>query len=142
MHNFTPMSSALGGILIGIAASILLIGSGRIAGVSGILGGILVPTRGDRLWRWLFMLGLISAGGIASLCAPELIAPSPRPLPLVISAGLLVGVGTRLGNGCTSGHGVCGISRLSLRSLVATAMFIATGIIAAHFVANTLAGAT
>jgi uncharacterized membrane protein YedE/YeeE len=129
MHNFTPLSALIGGGLIGAAASILLLGSGRIAGISGILGGLLTPTRGDRLWRALFLLGLLAAGVIATAFAPQLIGSSPRSLLTLIAAGLLVGSGTRLGNGCTSGHGVCGISRFSPRSLVATATFIAAGMI-------------
>ena len=142
MHNFTPIPSALGGILIGIAASVLLVGSGRVAGISGILGGILVPTKGDRLWRWLFVLGMVSAGAFASVVAPHYISPSPRPLPAVIAAGLLVGIGTRLGSGCTSGHGVCGVSRLSPRSLVATVVFIAAGMVTARLAVLAWGGAT
>jgi uncharacterized membrane protein YedE/YeeE len=129
MHDFTPISALIGGGIIGIAATLLLVGSGRIAGISGILGGLLVPTRGDRMWRALFMLGLLAAGVVAALVTPDSIGASPRSLPVLALAGVLVGVGTRLGNGCTSGHGVCGISRLSPRSLVATVTFIAAGMI-------------
>jgi len=135
MHNFTPSSALIGGGLIGIAASVLLIGSGRVAGISGIVGGLLLPTRGDRLWRALFLLGLIGAGVAAALIAPSSIGSSSRSLPTLIAAGLLVGIGTRLGNGCTSGHGVCGISRLSPRSLVATVTFIAAGMFIVRIVA-------
>lgn len=135
MHHFTSTSALIGGALIGLGASVLLIGSGRIAGISGILGGLLIPTRGDLLWRALFLLGLIVAGGAAALFAPEYIGSSPRSLPTLIAAGLLVGAGTRLGNGCTSGHGVCGISRLSPRSLVATVTFIAAGMFIVRLVA-------
>lgn len=129
MNDFTPISALVGGVIIGLSATLLLVGSGRIAGISGILGGLLVPTRGDRLWRGLFMLGLLIAGGVAAAVAPESIGSSPRSLPVLAAAGLLVGVGTRIGNGCTSGHGVCGISRLSPRSLVATITFIAAGML-------------
>jgi uncharacterized protein len=129
MHDFTPISALIGGGIIGIAATLLLVGSGRIAGISGILGGLLVPTRGDRMWRALFMLGLLVAGVVAAFVAPESIGSSPRSLPVLAVAGLLVGVGTRIGNGCTSGHGVCGISRLSPRSLIATVTFITAGMI-------------
>lgn len=129
MHDFTPISALVGGGIIGIAATLLLVGNGRIAGISGILGGLLVPTRGDRLWRALFMLGLVAAGVVAALIAPDSIGSSPRSLPVLAAAGLLVGVGTRLGNGCTSGHGVCGISRMSPRSLVATITFIGAGMV-------------
>lgn len=142
MHNFTPISAAVGGILIGIAASVLLVGSGRVAGVSGILGGILVPVRGDRLWRWMFMLGMVSVGALVAVFAPQYISPSPSPLPVVVAAGLLVGIGTRLGTGCTSGHGVCGVSRLSPRSLAATAMFMATGMVTARLCAIALGAGT
>jgi len=130
MQDFTPLTALIGGVVIGVAASLLLIASGRVAGISGVVGGLLAPTRGDRLWRALFVLGLLLAGAGAALFAPERIGASPRSLPTLIVAGLLVGVGTRLGNGCTSGHGVCGISRFSPRSLLATITFIATGMLA------------
>lgn len=130
MHNFTPWSALAGGALIGVAASLLLVANGRIAGISGVLTGLLAPVRGDVAWRGFFMLGLLGAGVIAALASPAAIGASPRSLPLLAVAGLLVGVGTRIGNGCTSGHGVCGISRLSARSMVATVTFIAAGIAA------------
>ena len=130
MQDFTPLSALTGGVVIGVAASVLLIVSGRVAGISGVVGGLLVPTRGDRLWRALFVLGLLLSGAGAALLAPERIGSSPRSLSTLIAAGLLVGVGTRLGNGCTSGHGVCGISRLSPRSLLATITFIGMGMLA------------
>ena len=136
MHDFTPVPALIGGILIGLAATLLLIGSGRVAGVSGILGGLLVPMAGDRRWRALFFLGLISAGAVAAWLAPESIGRSPRSLPMLAAAGLLVGVGTRIGNGCTSGHGVCGLSRLSPRSLVSTLTFIAVGMVTAYIVGS------
>jgi uncharacterized membrane protein YedE/YeeE len=135
MHDFTPISALVGGGLIGLAASVLLIGSGRIAGISGILAGILSRTPGDVLWRALFVFGLLAAGGVAALWAPTSIGASPRSLPTALAAGLIVGVGTRLGNGCTSGHGVCGISRLSTRSIVATITFIAAGMLSVRLVA-------
>jgi uncharacterized protein len=132
MHDFTPLPALIGGILIGLAATVLLVGSGRVAGISGILGGLLLPTRGDRQWRALFIVGLLIAGGVAAWLAPERIGASPRSLPVLALAGLLVGVGTRLGNGCTSGHGVCGLSRFSPRSLAATLTFIAVGMIVVY----------
>jgi uncharacterized membrane protein YedE/YeeE len=141
MHDFTPIPALIGGILIGLAATLLLIGSGRVAGVSGILGGLLVPTDGDRRWRALFFLGLLGAGAVAAWVAPERIGESPRSLPMLALAGVLVGVGTRIGNGCTSGHGVCGLSRLSSRSLASTLTFIAVGMITAYLVGS-LGGAT
>jgi uncharacterized membrane protein YedE/YeeE len=129
MHDFTPISALVGGGLIGLAASILLIASGRIAGISGIVGGLLQRTSGDVLWRALFFLGLLASGAAAALWAPDSIGASPRSLPTLLAAGFIVGVGTRLGNGCTSGHGVCGISRFSVRSILATITFIAAGMI-------------
>jgi len=141
MHDFTPGSALAGGLLIGIAASILLLASGRVSGISGILGGLLVRTRGDVAWRALFLAGLVGAGVLAFLIAPQSIGSSPRGLVGLAVAGLLVGVGTRLGNGCTSGHGVCGVSRLSARSMIATATFMATGIATVALV-RLLAGAS
>lgn len=129
MHDFTPWSALAGGALIGLSASLLLVALGRVAGISGILAGVLMPVRGDFAWRALFVAGLLLAGLLASALAPELVTASPRSLAAVGAAGLLVGVGTRLGNGCTSGHGVCGLSRLSQRSLVATVTFIASGVV-------------
>ncbi|MFZ5656083.1 MAG: YeeE/YedE family protein [Pseudomonadota bacterium] len=118
-----------GGVLIGLSASLLLWLNGRVAGVSGILGGVLQPRQGDVAWRVAFLAGLVAAAGLYTALAPA--APLPRtgfsPTGLVI-AGLLVGFGTRMGNGCTSGHGVCGLGRLSMRSLAAVATFMATAI--------------
>lgn len=132
MFDFTPIPSLIGGALIGLAATLLLIGSGRVAGVSGILAGLLASS--DRSWRALFVLGLLGAGAVAAWLAPNSIGDSPRSLPLLAIAGLLVGVGTRLGDGCTSGHGVCGLSRMSPRSLAATLTFIAVGMLTAYCV--------
>jgi uncharacterized membrane protein YedE/YeeE len=120
-------SALLGGILIGIATSLLLALNGRIAGISGIIGRLLV-TRGDRAWRALFVAGLLVGGIVLRVAHPAAFpAEAARPIPLVALSGLLVGFGTRAANGCTSGHGVCGNSRFSLRSMVATATFIAAG---------------
>ncbi|WP_323141823.1 YeeE/YedE family protein [Massilia phyllosphaerae] len=125
--HFTPLASLGGGILIGLAAALLLLANGRIAGISGIAGGLLRPAGGDIGWRLAFLLGLASAP-LAWLAVgampPAQIDHSPALLTI---AGLLVGVGTRFGSGCTSGHGVCGIARLSPRSLAATACFMAAG---------------
>lgn len=130
MHNFTPVSAALGGVLIGISASLLLLGLGRVAGISGIFGALFLPSpRSERLWRSAFLTGLFIAGIITTFVAPERIGASPRSLGVLVAAGLLVGIGTRIGSGCTSGHGVCGISRLSPRSLVATITFIFAGMV-------------
>lgn len=121
----------LGGCLIGLAAGAFLVLNGRIAGISGVLGGVLQPGRGDTAWRVAFLAGLV-AGGVGLALAlpasfPDVIDGSTARL---VTAGLLVGVGTRMGGGCTSGHGVCGIGRLSPRSLVATMVFVTTGAIA------------
>lgn len=118
-----------GGVLIGLSATLLLWLNGRVAGVSGILNGVLFPKRDDVAWRAAFLVGLIAMGGLYMALVPG--APVPRtdfPRMGLVVAGLLVGFGTRMGNGCTSGHGVCGLGRLSLRSLVATVTFMVTAI--------------
>ena len=124
--DFSPWASLAGGMLIGLGASLLLLGIGRVAGVSGITGNGLFGARGERAWRIAFLIGLGAAGAVMARLAPAAFGASPRSLPAVAVAGLLVGVGTRIGSGCTSGHGVCGVSRLSSRSLVATLTFITT----------------
>lgn len=129
MQDFTPMSSLVGGVLIGVAASLLLVGSGRVAGISGIVGSLLLSAPGERSWRAWFLGGLLGAGLVFAIAHPAAIAASRSSLPLLAVAGLLVGVGTRLGNGCTSGHGVCGVSRWSRRSLSATFAFVAAGML-------------
>ena len=128
MENFTPLASTLGGLLIGLAAALLLVANGRIAGISGIFNGILLPQKGEFSWRAAFVGGLFVGGVIMLAASPQLFTISiERAWPTVAVAGLLVGVGTRLGSGCTSGHGVCGLSRFSTRSLVATLSFMAAG---------------
>ena len=130
MNGFTPGPALLGGVLIGLSASALLAFTGRIAGISGIVGGLLQPRPGDIAWRAAFVLGLLGGGGILRVIDPSALTLAGLPgLPVVLLAGLLVGVGTHLGNGCTSGHGVCGISRASRRSLVASVTFILTGVV-------------
>jgi len=129
MTEFTPYTSLAGGVLIGLAASLLLIGYGRVAGVSGIAGNLLLGKHGDRAWRGAFLLGLLLAGALVAWLMPEAVGTSPRSLASIAAAGLLVGVGTRLGSGCTSGHGVCGLTRLSPRSLVATLAFMLSGVV-------------
>ena len=128
-QHFTPYSALAGGVLIGLAASVLLAFNGRVAGITGILAGVLMPTRGEVTWRMTFLVGLLIGGVGMQAFLPERIGDSVRSLGLVAAAGLVVGVGTRLGNGCTSGHGVCGISRFWPRSMVATLIFMATGAI-------------
>jgi uncharacterized membrane protein YedE/YeeE len=121
----------LGGALIGSGSALLLLTHGRIAGVSGIAGELLRRTTPDRAWRLAFLAGLVAAGAAAAAVLPAAIGVPVRPLAVIVIAGLLVGFGARLGDGCTSGHGVCGLSRLSVRSLVAVATFMATGAITA-----------
>ncbi|EHK5108068.1 YeeE/YedE family protein [Vibrio parahaemolyticus] len=126
MLNVIPWESLFGGILLGSSATILLLVNGKIAGISGIMNGIMSPKKGDYSWRLLFAVGMI-AGGLISILMLGVAVPSTANLSLgmVIAAGLLVGIGTRLGNGCTSGHGICGMGRLSKRSIVATCVFMA-----------------
>ncbi len=128
MHDFTPLSALAGGLLIGIAAAGMWLLSGRIAVVSGILGSALLGGR-DRGWRLAFVAGLVAGGAALYLVAPDRFGPPHAGLAQLAIAGLLVGVGTSLANGCTSGHGVCGVGQLSPRSLVATCTFIATGVL-------------
>ncbi len=125
----TWMSALAGGVLIGLAATLLLWLNGRVAGVSGIFNGVIFPHRGDIAWRYAFLIGLIVAGGVYMAFVPGAALPrTDYSRPALIVAGLLVGFGTRMGNGCTSGHGVCGLGRLSMRSLVAVVTFMATAI--------------
>jgi uncharacterized membrane protein YedE/YeeE len=141
---FTPVAAAAataGGALIGLAACLLLLLNGRIAGISGILGAVPRAVGADRTWRVLFLLGLAVGGAIVMNAWPGSIDPSTdRPLYALGIAGLLVGFGTRLGSGCTSGHGVCGLARLSGRSLVATCVFMLAAVITAAIVRVTLRG--
>ena len=133
MANFTPVSALIGGALIGLAAAIYVLGLGRVAGVSGILAGLLRPKAGDLPVQIAFVTGLVGAPLLlraAGAPVPDLAIDAA--LPLVIAGGLLVGFGTRLGGGCTSGHGVCGLGRLSARSLVAVLVFMAAGMLAAY----------
>ena len=125
--HFTPWTSLAGGVLIGAAASMLLLLNGKIAGISGILGGLMRPSAGGIGWRVAFITGLVAAPLLYQLAAPLPVVHIDADTSLLILAGVLVGVGTRYGSGCTSGHGVCGLSRLSPRSLVATAAFMAAG---------------
>jgi uncharacterized protein len=127
--NFTPLSAAIGGALIGVAAMLMMLLTGRIAGISGILAGLLPLGSGDYTWRIAFIAGLMLAPLVGSLAGYSLAAPViPDGWIVVIVAGIVVGFGTRLGGGCTSGHGVCGIARLSPRSIIATLVFMAVAI--------------
>lgn len=127
----TWLLALLGGALIGSGSALLLFTNGRIAGISGIASGLVHRETADRAWRLAFLGGLVAAGVVASLVAPAAIGAPVRPPVVVVAAGLLVGFGTRMGNGCTSGHGVCGLSRGSPRALVAVLTFITTGAITA-----------
>ncbi|MBI5507029.1 MAG: YeeE/YedE family protein [Deltaproteobacteria bacterium] len=141
MQHLTVLPSLAGGILIGLSASALLALTGKIAGISGIVGGLLAPEAGDKTWRGAFVGGLLAGGFALALVAPGALAATlPRSTAALIAAGLLVGFGSRLGNGCTSGHGVCGIARGSRRSLAATITFMATGAATALVVTQFLAG--
>lgn len=131
-HAFTPWSSLSGGALIGLAAALLLLFSGRIAGISGILGGLLRPVKGDILWRSAFVVGMVAAPMAWQLGANLPAIEIDSDYPLLITAGLIVGISTRYGSGCTSGHGVCGISRLSPRSIAATLAFMGSGFITVY----------
>ena len=137
--HFTPWMSLAGGLLIGLAASALVLSTGRVAGISGIVGGLLRPARGDVAWRVAFVAGLLAAPA-AWLIVPTLHRPALAIGPgALLAAGLLVGFGARLGSGCTSGHGVCGLARLSPRSLAATLLFMCAGF-ATVFVARHVLG--
>jgi uncharacterized protein len=141
MDNFTPVPALIGGLLIGASAALFLILNGRIAGISGILGGLLQPANSDTRWRLAFLAGLLIAplvyAGLGGTLPPVSL---DVPLWLLAVAGLIVGFGTRLGAGCTSGHGVCGIGRGSPRSLAATAIFMTTAIITVLITRHVLGG--
>lgn len=140
--EFTPIPALLGGALIGLAASVLLLLDGRVAGISGVVGGLFRPKPGDVGWRLAFLAGMAAVGLGAALLAPESVAVHIDRTPaMLVAAGLLVGVGTRLGNGCTSGHGVCGLSRQSPRSLVSVLTFMAVGVVVASAVGRWMGGA-
>jgi uncharacterized membrane protein YedE/YeeE len=137
-NAFTPYASLAGGVLIGVAAAMLVLLNGRIAGISGILSGLLKPVKGDISWRVAFVLGLVASPLLYALFA---VVPTPHidaSWGALVLAGLLVGVGTRYGSGCTSGHGVCGLSRLSPRSLAATVAFMGAGFVTVFVIRHLL----
>ena len=141
MANFTPLSAAIGGALIGLSAVLLMLLTGRIAGISGIFGGLLNPDSSDRGWRIAFIAGLILAPLLAGWIGYGMPTPKlPASWTLIIAAGLLVGFGARLGGGCTSGHGICGVARLSVRSIAATVIFILTAITTVAIIRHGLGG--
>ena len=132
--EFSWLPALAGGIMIGTASALLMAFNGRVAGISGILGGLLSRWSPDQWWRLTFLLGLVLGGGAAYHWAPEaFIDITENRTMQVLAAGLLVGLGTRIGSGCTSGHGVCGIGRLSVRSLVATLVFVGSGMLTVFF---------
>ena len=136
-NHFTPWASLIGGLSLGVASAVFILINGRILGISGILGGLLPPKVGDIGWRVAFLLGMLAAPPVFMALAPAGLASEPRidaGFWTVIAAGLLVGIGTRYASGCTSGHGVCGLSRLSPRSLVATLSFMGAGFFIVYIV--------
>ncbi len=142
MHSFTPIQSLIGGALFGLGAALLLLLNGRVAGISGIFSGLLLPARGEFGWRALFIGGLMCGGLLVGRVRPDLFINSlPRSTLVLVAAGILVGFGSRLANGCTSGHGLCGVSRLSTRSIAATITFLASGIATAAVVRTLFGGA-
>ena len=138
-NNFTPWASLAGGILLGLASAMFILINGRILGISGIIGGLLRPTSGDVGWRLAFVLGMLVAPLLYLLLAGPVAVRIDASWATLVVAGLLVGVGTRFGSGCTSGHGVCGLSRLSPRSLVATLAFMGAGFVTVYLMRNLLA---
>ena len=138
MSGFTPLSATLGGVLIGLSASLLLWTNGRIAGISGIVAGAVVPSAVDKAWRVLFFLGLLTGTAGWFLLVENGCGVRSADPWLLWPAGFLVGVGTRMGSGCTSGHGVCGIARLSPRSLIATLIFFSFGLLTVFVIRHLL----
>lgn len=145
--NFTPWSAAIGGALVGLSAALLLLTKGRIAGISGIAGGLIYPEKGDLSWRVVFLAGLVLGGFLYQLFSGDSSTglfkgvehiESVVSKPLLIAGGLLVGIGTTIGTGCTSGHGICGLARRSPRSLVATLSFMASGFVTVFIVRHLL----
>jgi uncharacterized protein len=139
-NAFTPWTSLAGGALIGLAAALFILLNGRIAGISGIVGGLLPPQKGDILWRLVFIIGMVIAPTVWLLAGALPTMQIDAGYPLLIVAGLLVGMGSRYGSGCTSGHGVCGLSRLSLRSLGATLAFMGAGFVTVYVVRHLIGG--
>ncbi len=140
MTAFDPVAALVGGVMLGLGLVLVFLASRRVVGVSGVVGGLLSPRGGDRGWRVAFVIGLGVGGAALAVLLPQAVAFRPeRSWPVLVLGGLLVGYGTRLANGCTSGHGVCGLGRLSLRSIVATIVFVVSGA-ATVFVVNQVYG--
>lgn len=139
MENFTPVSGLIGGLLIGLAAALLLLLNGRISGISGIVGGLLAPKSLDAGWRVVFIAGLLlGAFGYMLSTGGAMPVRMQASMPVLVVAGLLVGFGTRFGSGCTSGHGLCGIARLSKRSIVASAVFFGVAMLTVFIVRHVI----
>lgn len=139
--HFTPWTSLAGGLLIGAGIALFALLAGRVAGISGIVGGLLRPSRGETGWRLAFLAGLVGAPLVFGLFLPLPDARVDADIPVLIAAGLLVGIGTRYGSGCTSGHGICGLSRRSPRSIAATAAFMGTGFLTVWLLRHVLEAA-
>lgn len=141
MEGFTPVLSTLGGLLIGLAALGLLYVNGRIAGISGIAAGVLRPRKGNTAWRVVFIAGMLAGAGLIRWLHPESLAIRiDVSNALVLLGGFLVGIGTRIGNGCTSGHGVCGVGRLAPRSIVASAVFFILAVVTTYLIRHAIGG--
>jgi uncharacterized protein len=139
MENFTPISSFSGGILIGLAATLLLLFNGRIAGISGIMGGLINASKAEMFWRFAFLAGIVIGAFLFNQIRPDLYQPRENfPIGLLALGGFLVGFGTRMGNGCTSGHAVCGIARFSVRSIAATLTFMTSGFLTVYIIRHVL----
>jgi len=139
LENFSPLSALAGGALIGVSIIILLLFNGRMAGISGIMNGIFISPQNEKTWRFVFLIGLILGAVLFQALSPDVFsARQGYPLWLVAAGGFLVGIGTRLGSGCTSGHGICGIANLSKRSIFATITFMATGMICVYIIKHVL----
>ena len=144
MENFTPIPAFIGGLLIGLSAVIMLLFNGRITGISGIMDGIVINSKsGDRFWRICFLLGLVLGAFLFKLFMPDSFIPRDGfSLVLLITGGFFVGIGTRMGSGCTSGHGICGIARFSQRSILATVIFMVTGGITVYIIRHIMVSLT
>lgn len=140
MDHFTPISALLGGLLIGVAAALLWLTNGRIAGISGIVGNLPSARSGDIFWRIAFLAGLVVAPLLYAAVAGTPVIRLDAGVPVIVAGGLLVGFGTRLGGGCTSGHGVCGLARVSPRSMVATCLFMAAGFLTVFLARHVVGG--
>jgi uncharacterized protein len=139
LENFTPISALSGGILIGLAAILLLFFNGRIAGISGIMGGLINAPRTELFWRIAFLVGIVIGAFLFQLIRPDFYQPRENfPIWLLAIGGFLVGFGTRMGNGCTSGHAICGIARFSIRSIAATITFMASGFLTVYIIRHVL----